>query len=668
MGKIQYNKTRKGIYQKMRKRNIEKFILLLVIFLLLFAIFPMGSKAASDLELKQINYDAILQEDGNMDVEETWHIRITQVNTLYKTFHDTAEGATDVEVEEILPDGRAKKFSQIHSYRYHLPVGSYAATENPDGDFEIAWGVSARNVVKVYKVRYTIQGAVTRYQDMAELYWKFVGEENEIPIQSLTGTIKLPQEVTKKENLRGWVHGPLQGNLEVQSDGITFACQNINPQTYIEPRIAVLEPEMFSKVEPKQTNQFQTVLSQEMENADRANRKRKMYQTWKWAKEILKVIISIGIFIFGLVKIVQYIQKIKRTKKIVATTKFDYYRELPKEDATPADAAFLYYQSNITTKMPDIISATLLDLALKGYIGFQMTGKEDICMELIEGKDKQDLKEDERVIYEILERALAKVVQNKEKKVLTMQEIQRYAKKYSTVFQTKINQVRPSCEERQSSLGNYDEKQAKAKVEYQAYAAVYLLLALIGIPLSIAIFSWGVIAAILLLINSILCFILSRKINSLTQQGEDERAKWIGLKNYMRDFSMLDERSVPELVLWEKYLVYATAFGIAEKVLKELKVKYPELTQEEITDGTYGYLPLLYRNGMFQTMFLSSLNSGVSAAYYAGTAPTDNYSSGGGFGGGFSGGGGRRRRRWPEWAEDKKIHNKTQVELLVSFA
>ena len=77
---------------------------------------------------------------------------------------------------------------------------------------------------------------------------------------------------------------------------------------------------------------------------------------------------------------------------------------------------------------------------------------------------------------------------------------------------------------------------------------------------------------------------------------------WKGLKHYMEDFSMLDKREVPEITLWDKYLVYATAFGIADKVLKQLKTVYPNL--ESMTSGnTYTCMNL-----MINTNFTSSFS------------------------------------------------------------
>ncbi len=104
----------------------------------------------------------------------------------------------------------------------------------------------------------------------------------------------------------------------------------------------------------------------------------------------------------------------------------------------------------------------------------------------------------------------------------------------------------------------------------------------------------------------------------------------------MEDFSMINDKTVPELVLWEKYLVYATVFGIADKVLKQLKVVYPQITDVDYMNSNgYTYMYLMYSHN-FSNSFISSLNRSVATSYHS----TTNYSSGSGGGGGFSSGGG----------------------------
>ena len=98
----------------------------------------------------------------------------------------------------------------------------------------------------------------------------------------------------------------------------------------------------------------------------------------------------------------------------------------------------------------------------------------------------------------------------------------------------------------------------------------------------------------------------------------------------MEDFSMLDKREVPEIVIWEKFLVYATVFGIADKVLKQLKIVYPNMS-EELGANHYAYMYLMM-NTNFSNSFSNAITNSMSTAYSSAT----------GGGGGFSGGGGGR--------------------------
>ena len=123
-----------------------------------------------------------------------------------------------------------------------------------------------------------------------------------------------------------------------------------------------------------------------------------------------------------------------------------------------------------------------------------------------------------------------------------------------------------------------------------------------------------------------------------TQISVDEAEKWAGVKKYMEEFSLIKDREVPELVLWEKYLVFATVFGVAEKVIKQLKVVYPELSDPDSLGSSYAYMHVAC-NSNTNFNFVNTMNSAIGSA--------TNYSSGSGAGGGFSGGGGGGRRwRW----------------------
>ena len=141
----------------------------------------------------------------------------------------------------------------------------------------------------------------------------------------------------------------------------------------------------------------------------------------------------------------------------------------------------------------------------------------------------------------------------------------------------------------------------------------------------------GIPFVILSVINLILLSAQLRKINVYTQEGIDESEKWKGLKKYMEEFSMLDKREVPEVVIWEKFMVYATAFGIADKVLKQLKIVYPDL-ENTININDYSYMYLMM-NTDFSRSFTNAINTSMSAANSSATGGGGGFSAGGGGGG-----------------------------------
>lgn len=120
---------------------------------------------------------------------------------------------------------------------------------------------------------------------------------------------------------------------------------------------------------------------------------------------------------------------------------------------------------------------------------------------------------------------------------------------------------------------------------------------------------------------------IGRKFILLTQFGEDEYAKWRGLYNFLNSSTLINERTYVELPLWEKYLVYATAFGLSAKVSKAISVRCPELSSSQMLSNDY------YRSGRIRhssRSFGRSVRSGSSIAR----------GGGGGYGGGGRGGGG----------------------------
>ena len=60
----------------------------------------------------------------------------------------------------------------------------------------------------------------------------------------------------------------------------------------------------------------------------------------------------------------------------------------------------------------------------------------------------------------------------------------------------------------------------------------------------------------------------------------------LGLRKYLLNISLIGEREIKELPLWKEYLVYATLFGIADKVCDNFATVYPDFFQTNTIAGT----------------------------------------------------------------------------------
>ena len=69
-----------------------------------------------------------------------------------------------------------------------------------------------------------------------------------------------------------------------------------------------------------------------------------------------------------------------------------------------------------------------------------------------------------------------------------------------------------------------------------------------------------------------------------------------GLKHFLEDFTLIADKQIKELPLWDEYLVYATLFGIADKVCDNFAEVYPDFFSMNSLAGTL--LNLVGNNGL----------------------------------------------------------------------
>lgn len=112
------------------------------------------------------------------------------------------------------------------------------------------------------------------------------------------------------------------------------------------------------------------------------------------------------------------------------------------------------------------------------------------------------------------------------------------------------------------------------KEEYLYY--VFIIISLFAIILNMKL---AIGISIIFFVTYI--FFKSPKHSNLKQ--DDYVCKWISLKKYLEDYSMLSEQESNAIVIWEKYLIYAIALGINKKIIK----KYAKLNNIQLLNEVY---------------------------------------------------------------------------------
>ncbi len=126
------------------------------------------------------------------------------------------------------------------------------------------------------------------------------------------------------------------------------------------------------------------------------------------------------------------------------------------------------------------------------------------------------------------------------------------------------------------------------------------------------------------------------------EEGAAQACHLVEFNNFLKDFTISDQREASEVNLWKNYLVYAQLFGIAEKVTQQFKKLYPAQFQELSESVGIDTSTLWYMTRWTDSM---STRAYTNATYRTGSISGGgghtSFGGGGGFSGGGFGGGGR---------------------------
>ena len=336
----------------------------------------------------------------------------------------------------------------------------------------------------------------------------------------------------------------------------------------------------------------------------------------------------------------------------------DYLRELPDENLTPAEMSYLYYFGKIND---EDCTATLLDLVRRKFLELDtnLSGINDDNPNFIirrgSNSNYQELKEHERFLIKWF---INEIGNGQE---VTIEQIENFPK-----TEAKANQFMSRSSIFVRSALNEGKKHKFIERGYsKAQALAFGLIP--GIYLIIAIILSGLlkldasVAITTSLILTIAYYIYVATIKKRTKVGAEEFAKWKAFRNFLSEFGQMEDYPMPGIIIWEKYLVYATSLKIADKVMEQLRVKLPNISEDEITTNqwydesdatymrhwrsrrfTYGYY-----YGRINRSYSVAKQTGYKTIAAAQAKRASSSGRGGGFSGGssFGGGGGGGRSR-----------------------
>jgi len=131
--------------------------------------------------------------------------------------------------------------------------------------------------------------------------------------------------------------------------------------------------------------------------------------------------------------------------------------------------------------------------------------------------------------------------------------------------------------------------------------------------------------------------IFNRRELIISEKGQALGDNIIGFKNYLKDFSLVGEREVSHVKLWQELMVWAAYMGISEEVYQQLKIVNPQI-EYQMPYSPQTVIMTQHFARAIQSTQTSANTSSTSSSFGGGGGSSFGGGGGGSFGGGSGGG------------------------------
>ena len=484
------------------------------------------------------------------------------------------------------------------------------------------WFFNARNQTRVFVLSFVLRDVVTVYPDVAEFYYKFVGEGWKKPTGQVIVRVSW-QHPADPDSIRVWAHGPLWGRSRILPDGrVELTVRPLPAHTFWEGRI-LFPPGWVPQAKKRIAEPaLARILAEEAKWAEEANRRRQ--------EELRKAGIKKererqGLWFLGFLSVaavaivLNWYSRYGKRHRTPGVPKMD--ASLPS-DRPPALVAFLLGKGSYGGLL---LTATLLDLARRGWL--RIEARTETVGKLFRrkrqvyafvraqqpGDDQLRPWEEEllRFLFEEVGEGTGEVTDRQVKKA--SRKVRTWYRKWRKELSQLVKQERL-----------FEENSLKARNKTILLSVVLTLLGVGGMFVA----GWpGVIPIVVGSFLMAAAFLMPRR----TPDAEMEAQRWLALRRYLQKYGKAGGQLSGDLAL-DELLPYAVVLGVSKKVLIRLSEGYAGST----AGGWYAWQAGGANSfGESVAGLVSSLSTTMSSA----TGTGGGASGGGGGGAGGSGGG-----------------------------
>lgn len=539
---------------------------------------------AVDWNVRDIDVRVRLYNDGSAVVSETWDMTANEGTEVYIP----RENLGDIEISRFsVTDETCIQYEFENKWDVDRSLRQKAGRcgiNRTHGGVELCWGLGSYGAHQ-YRIQYVMSNVVKSLDDYDMLHLQLVNDEMAAPPAHVKVTVEsLPRQIDTSW-VRIWGFG-YNGTTAFED-----SCAVFESSEHFRYESSVIALMRFDKgvfnSESIQDKDFQTVLDDAFEGSDFRQEDYGYKKTPAW-KEALAMIFSVVFFpLICLLPFFFAMRQGKMTKrqkrKLLGNDpeKVDWYRDLPfKGDIYQTD--FVLDKFETKRQSNAVASAIILRLLQKGYLTANKDEKDKVEIYFSDFADLSKLDEHELALYNMMKEASGS------DSILQDKEFSRWSAKTAN---------KATIRSWADGIGSYAENKLKSDRNYQA--------------------------------------------RRFTETGKVEAQHVFGFRNFLRDFTLVEDRESIEVALWQDYLVYASLYGIADQVAKELKDINPQAFDEVVMYDYTTFNDVIRMTNHLANNITNARYVPTQASSFPGAGSFGGFGGGASFGGGggFSGGG-----------------------------